>query len=175
LPHGSFGKWNPGIGTILPGAVLDLYPVAVIIDILGLLGLGIAGYDLIYNWSERAELRRREVRVLRGREGRCYRMSTLPARGTLESAGRRSPSPASPLRRSWNRTAGSLRNSAEMGTRIVQCHDEPAVPVGVPAWLGASCRGPSTSGSAAARFSATVASVGPVISVTILNGSPPQW
>ncbi|MFD6067631.1 MULTISPECIES: hypothetical protein [Amycolatopsis] len=70
-----FGKWNLGIGAVLMGAavlcsVLDLIPAAVITGILGLLGLGIAGYDLIDGWAERADLRRREARVLREREER---------------------------------------------------------------------------------------------------------
>ncbi|KFU77716.1 hypothetical protein SAMN04489729_0896 [Amycolatopsis lurida] len=70
-----FGKWNLGIGAVLMSAavlcsVLDLIPAAVITGILGLLGLGIAGYDLIDGWAERADLRRREARVLREREER---------------------------------------------------------------------------------------------------------
>ncbi|AIG76627.1 Hypothetical protein AJAP_18820 [Amycolatopsis japonica] len=70
-----FGKWNLGIGAVLMAAAvlcskLDLIPAAVIVGILGLLGLCIAGYDLIDRWSERADLRRREARVLREREGR---------------------------------------------------------------------------------------------------------
>ncbi|MFJ8912714.1 hypothetical protein [Amycolatopsis sp. NPDC102389] len=69
-----FGKWNLGIGVVLMAAavlcsVLDMIPAAVITGILGLLGLSIAGYDLIDGWSERAELRRREARVRREREG----------------------------------------------------------------------------------------------------------
>ncbi|MGY6652913.1 hypothetical protein ACXIZN_12145 [Amycolatopsis sp. TRM77291] len=73
-----FGKWNLGIGAVLMGAavlcsVLDLIPAAVITGILGLLGLCVAGYDLIDGWSERADLRRREARVLREREGRQER------------------------------------------------------------------------------------------------------
>ncbi|GGP10231.1 hypothetical protein LDL08_23570 [Nonomuraea glycinis] len=44
--------------------VLSLVPVAVITGLLGLIALGIAGYDAIYNWLDRGGLRRRE------REGR---------------------------------------------------------------------------------------------------------
>ncbi|EME55871.1 hypothetical protein [Amycolatopsis decaplanina] len=70
-----FGKWNLGIGAVLLGAavlcsMLDLIPAAVITGIVGLLGLSVAGYDLLDGWSERAELRRREARVRREREGR---------------------------------------------------------------------------------------------------------
>ncbi|MGP3963554.1 hypothetical protein ACTWPT_47065 [Nonomuraea sp. 3N208] len=32
---------------------------------LGLIALGIAGYDAIYNWLDRADLRRREARTRR--------------------------------------------------------------------------------------------------------------
>ncbi|MGW4130727.1 hypothetical protein [Amycolatopsis japonica] len=48
-----FGKWNLGIGAVLMAA-------AVLCSKL----------DLIDGWSERADLRRREARVLREREGR---------------------------------------------------------------------------------------------------------
>ncbi|MBB5858336.1 hypothetical protein ACFQ05_22195 [Amycolatopsis umgeniensis] len=69
-----FGKWNLGIGAVLLAvavlcSVLDLIPAAVIIGIVGLIGLSIAGYDLVDSWSERADLRRREARVRREHEG----------------------------------------------------------------------------------------------------------
>ncbi|MEV6909763.1 hypothetical protein [Amycolatopsis sp. NPDC051071] len=68
-----FGKGNLGIGVVLLGVAvlcsrLDLIPAAVITGILGLLGLSIAGYDLVDGWSERADLRRREARIRRERE-----------------------------------------------------------------------------------------------------------
>jgi fructose-specific phosphotransferase system IIC component len=47
--------------------VLSLVPVVVITGLLGLIALGIAGYDAIYNWLDRADLRRRERK---GRQGR---------------------------------------------------------------------------------------------------------
>lgn len=58
------GRWSLGIGVgllvvaVLCG-VLSLIPVAVITGILSLIALGIAGYDSIYNWLDRADLRRR--------------------------------------------------------------------------------------------------------------------
>ncbi|MFB9905540.1 hypothetical protein [Allokutzneria oryzae] len=69
------GKWNLGIGAVLVVvavvcAALDLIPVAVIAGILGLLGLGIAAYDAIYEWLKRAELRRRGARARREQERR---------------------------------------------------------------------------------------------------------
>jgi cadmium resistance protein CadD (predicted permease) len=62
------GRWNLGIGVGLLAvavlcAVLNLVPVAVITGILGLIGIVIAGYDAVYNWLDRAELRRREARA----------------------------------------------------------------------------------------------------------------
>ncbi|MFI6028071.1 hypothetical protein [Amycolatopsis magusensis] len=69
------GKWNLGIGALLFGAavvcsMLDLIPAAVILGVLGLLGLVIAGYDVIENWAERAELRRRGARARRESQNR---------------------------------------------------------------------------------------------------------
>jgi uncharacterized membrane protein len=58
------GRWSLGIGVgllvmaVLCG-VLSLIPVAVITGILSLIAFGIAGYDAIYNWLDRADLRRR--------------------------------------------------------------------------------------------------------------------
>ncbi|UJW29714.1 hypothetical protein L3Q67_31365 [Saccharothrix sp. AJ9571] len=69
------GKWSLGIGAVLFGAavlcsVLDLIPAAVILGVLGLVGLGVAGYDVIENWAERSELRRRGARARRESQGR---------------------------------------------------------------------------------------------------------
>ncbi|WP_336206735.1 hypothetical protein [Nonomuraea sp. LPB2021202275-12-8] len=68
------GRWSLGIGVgLLVGAVLcavlNLVPVAVITGLLGLVALGVAGYDAIYNWLDRADSRRREARARREREG----------------------------------------------------------------------------------------------------------
>lgn len=70
-----FGKWNLGIGVVLMGAavlcsVLDLIPASVITGILGLIGISIAGYDALYNWQERIQLRRRGARARREQERR---------------------------------------------------------------------------------------------------------
>ncbi|MGA6168260.1 hypothetical protein [Amycolatopsis magusensis] len=69
------GKWNLGIGALLFGAavvcsVLDLIPAAVILGVLGLVGLGVAGYDVVETWAERAELRRRGARARRESQSR---------------------------------------------------------------------------------------------------------
>jgi len=57
-------RWGLGIGVGLVAvavlcSVLDVIPVAVIAGILGLIALGIAGYDAVYNWLDRAQQRRR--------------------------------------------------------------------------------------------------------------------
>lgn len=64
------GRWGLRIGLGLLAAsvicvVLSLVPVAVIAGILGLVALGIAGYDAVYSALERAELRRRGARARR--------------------------------------------------------------------------------------------------------------
>jgi hypothetical protein len=73
------GRWNLGIGVGLLlmavlCSVLDLVPVAAIAGILGLVAVGVAGYDVVYNWLARAQLRRRGARAARreseAREGR---------------------------------------------------------------------------------------------------------
>ncbi len=69
------GRWSLGIGAgLLVVAVLcralDLIPVTVITGLLGLIALGMAGYDAIYEWLGRVNLRRREARAHREREGR---------------------------------------------------------------------------------------------------------
>ncbi|UJW30307.1 hypothetical protein L3Q67_34620 [Saccharothrix sp. AJ9571] len=69
------GKWNLGIGAVLLGvavlcSVLDLIPASVITGILGLIGIGVAGYDVLYNWTERLQLRRRGAKARRESEGR---------------------------------------------------------------------------------------------------------
>ncbi|MFC4565472.1 hypothetical protein ACFO4E_26745 [Nocardiopsis mangrovi] len=62
------GKWSLGIGAGLLVVsvlcvVLDLVPVGVIAGILGLVAVGMAGYDAVYEWLHRAELRRRGARA----------------------------------------------------------------------------------------------------------------
>lgn len=67
------GKWNLGIGVALLAvavlcSVLDLIPAAVIIGVLGLVGIGVAGYDVLYEWTKRIDMRRRAARSRRERE-----------------------------------------------------------------------------------------------------------
>lgn len=68
-------KWSLGIGVLLLGAAgvcraLDQIPATVILAIVGLLAVGIAGYDVLYEWTKRAELRRRGERARREQERR---------------------------------------------------------------------------------------------------------
>jgi cadmium resistance protein CadD (predicted permease) len=67
------GKWSLGIGTgLLAVAVLframDLIPVTVIAGILGLIAIGMAGYDAVYEWLGRAQRRRGAAKARRERE-----------------------------------------------------------------------------------------------------------
>lgn len=67
------GRWSLGIGLGLVAVAVvcvavSLVPVGVVAGILGVVGLGIAGYDAIYNALDRAELRRRAARAERERE-----------------------------------------------------------------------------------------------------------
>ncbi|MEN3609069.1 hypothetical protein [Plantactinospora sp. ZYX-F-223] len=71
------GRWSLGIGigllvVAVLCSVLTLVPVAVITGILGLVALGIAGYDAVYYWLDRVGQRRREARARerQAREGR---------------------------------------------------------------------------------------------------------
>jgi hypothetical protein len=69
------GRWSLGIGVGLIAvavlcAVLEQIPVAVITGILGLVAVGIAGYDVIYNWLDRANQRRQAARYQRGSDSR---------------------------------------------------------------------------------------------------------
>jgi cadmium resistance protein CadD (predicted permease) len=69
------GRWGLGIGVGLLVvavlcAVLNLVPVAVITGLLGLIALGVAGYDAIYEWLDRADPRWWKGRARREREGR---------------------------------------------------------------------------------------------------------
>ncbi|WP_058853154.1 hypothetical protein [Nocardia jinanensis] len=69
------GKWSLGIGIGLVVLVvlcrmLGLIPATVITGLLGVIALGVAGYDAVYNWLDRAELRRRGAAARRDREGR---------------------------------------------------------------------------------------------------------
>ena len=65
------GKWSLGIGlglvavALLAWALDLVVAVAVIAGILGLIGLGMAGYDAIYEALGRADLRRRAARGAR--------------------------------------------------------------------------------------------------------------
>lgn len=65
------GRWSLGAGVGLVAvavlcAVLKQIPVAVITGILGLVAVGIAGYDVIYNWLDRTGRRRQAARYQRG-------------------------------------------------------------------------------------------------------------
>lgn len=67
------GKWSLWIGlgllaVAVLSSVLNLIPVAVIVGLLGLISVGMAGYDVLYNAGRRAELRRRADKVKRERE-----------------------------------------------------------------------------------------------------------
>ncbi|RCV52076.1 hypothetical protein [Marinitenerispora sediminis] len=58
------GRWSLGIGAGLlvvavAARMLDLIPVTVIAGILGLIGVGMAGYDAAYELLDRARRRRR--------------------------------------------------------------------------------------------------------------------
>lgn len=69
----SLGRWSLWIGFWLFAVVvfaraLDLVAVGVIAGILGVIALGMAGYDAIYEALGRAELRRRAAKVARERE-----------------------------------------------------------------------------------------------------------
>lgn len=62
------GKWSLGLGVPLLVvavlcSVLDVIPVSVIAGLLGIMGVGIAGYDALYNLLSRAQLRRRGARA----------------------------------------------------------------------------------------------------------------
>lgn len=66
----ALGRWSLwiGLGFIAMSViciVLSFVPIAVVVGILGVVGLGIAGYDAIYNALDRAELRRRAARTRR--------------------------------------------------------------------------------------------------------------
>ena len=71
------GKWSLGIGVglvVVAGLcrALNLIPATVIVGIVGLIAVGMAGYDALYEWTERSELRRRgdRARARREREAR---------------------------------------------------------------------------------------------------------
>lgn len=64
------GRWSLwiGLGLLVASVILivvSLVPVGVIAGILGLVALGMAGYDVVYNALDRAELRRRNARARR--------------------------------------------------------------------------------------------------------------
>ncbi|BCB88171.1 hypothetical protein [Phytohabitans suffuscus] len=65
-------RWSLGIGfgllvMAVLCAVLDLVPVAVIAGMLSLVALSIGGYDVAFNWLDRAGQRRRAARARRER------------------------------------------------------------------------------------------------------------
>jgi xanthosine utilization system XapX-like protein len=67
------GKWSLGIGlglivVAVLCSVLKLIPAAVIIGVVGLVAVGMAGYDAIYYWLERVQQRRRAARSRQERE-----------------------------------------------------------------------------------------------------------
>jgi hypothetical protein len=69
------GKWSLGIGVgLLVVAVLCVVlkqvPVAVITGILGLIAVGMAGYDAIYYWLDRVNRRRQAARYRREPDAR---------------------------------------------------------------------------------------------------------
>lgn len=69
------GKWSLGIGVGLLAVAalcraLNLIPATVIVGIVGLIAVGMAGYDALYEWTKRLELRRRGARARREREAR---------------------------------------------------------------------------------------------------------
>jgi hypothetical protein len=64
------GRWSLGIGLGLLAVavvllVLDVIAPGVIIAILGLIGVGMAGYDALYEALSRAQLRRRAAKSRR--------------------------------------------------------------------------------------------------------------
>lgn len=68
-----FGRWCLGIGVGLLAAtvvfrVMDLIPATVIAGLLGLITVGIAGYDALYEWQGRAQRRRAAAKARRERE-----------------------------------------------------------------------------------------------------------
>ncbi|MFC4855030.1 hypothetical protein [Actinophytocola glycyrrhizae] len=67
------GKWSLGVGAGLIVvavlcSVLAQVPAAVITGILGLVAVGVAGYDAIYYWLDRVQKRRRAARSRQERE-----------------------------------------------------------------------------------------------------------
>lgn len=69
------GKWSLGVGLgllavaiLCSGPLLGLIPVSVITGVLGLVALGMAGYDVIYEWTARIEVRRRGAKAKARRE-----------------------------------------------------------------------------------------------------------
>lgn len=69
------GKWSLRIGlgllavaVLCTGPLLGLIPVSVITGVLGLVGIGMAGYDALYEWTARLDLRRREAKAKARRE-----------------------------------------------------------------------------------------------------------
>ncbi|WP_157987672.1 hypothetical protein [Jiangella endophytica] len=67
------GRWSLGIGVGLLAATvvfraMDLIPITVIVGILGLISVGIAGYDAAYEWLGRVQQRRGAAKARRDRE-----------------------------------------------------------------------------------------------------------
>lgn len=67
------GRWSLwiGLGLIVVAVLaraLDLIPVTVIVGILGLIGIGMAGYDWLYYATQRAD-RRHKARKAEREQG----------------------------------------------------------------------------------------------------------
>jgi hypothetical protein len=71
------GRWSLGIGAVLLPVsvlcvVLGAVSAGVITGIFGLLAVGIAGYDALYEWLGRVQLRRRAARAREGRRPEAF-------------------------------------------------------------------------------------------------------
>jgi hypothetical protein len=67
------GKWSLGIGVVLLVVTvvaqrLGQIPVTVIVGLFGLMAVGMAGYDALYEWLKRSQERRQAARSRAARE-----------------------------------------------------------------------------------------------------------
>jgi hypothetical protein len=67
------GKWSLGIGVVLlavavAARALGQIPVTVIVGLLGLMAVGMAAYDALYEWTKRIQERRQAARSRAARE-----------------------------------------------------------------------------------------------------------
>jgi hypothetical protein len=67
------GKWSLGIGVVLLVVTvvaqrLGQIPVTVIVGLFGLMAVGMAGYDALYEWLNRSQERRQAARSREARE-----------------------------------------------------------------------------------------------------------